>query len=209
MLHLLDIFPYSELGGVFGRAETHSWIGCPSDLLRILYAFIHLAHNTQYPPSENISQLLFRLKNFDCTPWTAKSPGVPSIHARRSLAEAWKGAIEIYGIRVLGPCYPHFYEVPGKLVETTLDHLVQIPHDNTYFKGSVWPAFVAGAEANNLQQRQAIRGLFQSLTAFLHTSTLRVASSQLERIWTRLSTCPLDRSWVKDIWERKEGLLLI
>ena len=141
--------------------------------------------------------------------WSAKSPEPSSFHARRSLAEAWKGAIEIYGRQVLGTQYPDFYRVPGKLVETTLDSIAQIPHDDTHFKGIVWPTFVAGAEAETPQQRQATRSLFGSLIGFLHLSTLHVAVSQLETIWARPSTYPPDGSWVKDIWERKEGLLLV
>ena len=141
--------------------------------------------------------------------WSAKSPESTSLHARLSLAEAWKGAIEIYGRQVLGAQYPDFYRVLGKLVETTLNNLEQIPRDDTHFKSTVWPAFVVGAEAKTPQQRQATTSLFGNLIGFLHLSTLHTAFSQLERIWARPSSYPPGESWVKDIWERKEGLLLV
>ena len=184
-------------------------MGCPSDLLRILHAFISLAHGAPHPPSEDVSQLFVRLREFDCMPWTAKAPGFSSIHARRSLAEAWKGAIEIYGHRALAAQYPDFRAVPSDLVETTLYNLRQIPHDDTYFKGAVWPTFVAGAEADTDQQRETTRSIFRGLIGFLHTSTLLLAFTQLERIWAHPRACPPHGSWVQDIWERKEGLLLI
>ncbi|KAH9993468.1 fungal-specific transcription factor domain-containing protein [Xylariaceae sp. FL0662B] len=209
MLQLLDVLPWTELDGILGGAEAHSWTGCPADLMLILHTFSILSSRTARPPAQYISQSFIRLRNFDCAHWASKGPQPSSAYSRRSLAEAWKGSIEIYGRRVLGGLFPDFQEVPSNLVETTLFHLGQIDRHDTHFKGTVWPIFVVGAEALTAQQRQAVLNKFDQLIEYLRSSNLYIARAQLERIWARSSPYPPGGSWVHDIWERKEGLLLL
>ncbi|KAI1076923.1 fungal-specific transcription factor domain-containing protein [Whalleya microplaca] len=209
MLQLLDVLPWPELDIILKRAETHSWTGCPSDLMLILHSFNVLSSGTVQPPTPYVSQSFVRLRDFDCAHWASKCPQPSSAYARHSLAEVWKASIEIYGRRVLGGQFPSFQEVPSDLVETALFHLGQIDHHDTHFKGTVWPAFVVGAESRTAQQRQIVLDIFEHLIRYLRLAVLHIARAQLERIWARSSPYPPGESWVHDIWQRGEGLLLV
>ncbi|OTA88167.1 hypothetical protein M434DRAFT_125466 [Hypoxylon sp. CO27-5] len=209
LLRLLDIFPRSELDEIFGRTELHSWTGCPSDLLSTLRVFSVSAVSSDPPSPQEIHQWIAQLRQFDTTSWAARCPQSASSHIRYSLGEAWKGAIEIYGRRLLGGRCPDIQEVPNDLVDTTLSHLTQIDHRDTHFKGTVWPAFVVGAEAQTTQQREAILNIFGHLIEFLHLSMLHIAIVQLKRIWARSTPYPAGNSWIHEIWEQRDGLLLL
>ncbi|KAI1476995.1 fungal-specific transcription factor domain-containing protein [Daldinia eschscholtzii] len=203
---LLDIFPPAELVEVLGRTESHSWTGCPADLLSTLRFFSAFSPDN---PQNDLPRIFTQLQQFHTIEWAKKSPLPESIPTRRSLGEAWKGAIEIYGRRVVGGIHPEFQEVSSDLVGTTLFHLMQIDYNDTHFKGTIWPAFVVGAEVQTPQQRQVILEVFQHLDESLHMSTIHLAVAQLRRIWARGTPYPPGSSWVHDIWERGDGLLIV
>ncbi|KAI0147845.1 fungal-specific transcription factor domain-containing protein [Hypoxylon sp. NC0597] len=209
LLQLLDIFPQSELDEILEKTELHSWTGCPSNLLSTLRVFNVSALSSDHPSLQEIHQWVAQLRQFDTTSWAVKCPRSASVHIRYSLGEAWKGAIEIYGRRVLGGRCSDIWDVPNDLVETALSHLMQIDHRDTHFKGTVWPAFVVGAEAQTMQQREAILNIFGHLIEFLHLSMLHIAIIQLKRVWARSTPYPEGTSWIHEIWERREGLLLL
>ncbi|KAI0842206.1 fungal-specific transcription factor domain-containing protein [Hypoxylon sp. FL0890] len=205
----LDVFPQSELDQVFVRTESHSWTGCPSNLLCILHCFLTSALSKDRPPPRVIYESFARLQQFDTANWAARCPQPSLAPVRFSLGESWKGAIEIYGRRVLGVQYPDLRRVSEDLIETTLSHLRQISHHDTHFKGTVWPAFVVGAEARTAEQREAILSIYGHLIELSHVSMFRIAIAQMRRIWARSTPYPPGSSWVHEIWERKEGLLLL
>ncbi|KAI0135240.1 fungal-specific transcription factor domain-containing protein [Daldinia grandis] len=206
LVKLLDIFPPSELAEVLKRTEFHSWTGCPAALLGTLRVFSVFSLNSL---EHDIPRLFTELQQFCTMSWAKKSPQPSLTHVRRSLGEAWKGAIEIYGRRIVGGKYPEFQEVPSDLIRTTLFHLGEIGHNDTHFKGIVWPAFVVGAEAQTDQQRQFIIKIFEHVSQLSHMLTFHVALAQLRRIWARETPYPPGSSWVHDIWERGEGLLIV
>ncbi|KAI5918971.1 fungal-specific transcription factor domain-containing protein [Camillea tinctor] len=208
-LNLLDAVSRSELRGILDRAESYMWNGCPSELVYILHTFNTIACGTLHLPPEDIPELFDRLREFDCEAWMSRSGRVSARPARRSLAEAWKCTIEIYGLRALRGRDPSFDDVPRELVDNAFFHLSQIPHDDTHFKGTVWPAFVAGGDARTEEHRQLVVGIFGHLIEFLHLSVLQMAYERLEKIWTRSSPYPPGRSWVHDIWDIKGGILLL
>ncbi|KAI1414850.1 hypothetical protein F5Y13DRAFT_197382, partial [Hypoxylon sp. FL1857] len=194
---------------LFGGTELHSWAGCPSDFLSTLHGLITFAHCSGHPPPEEINERFDRLQRFDTMSWAARSPQPASAQVRYSLGQAWKGAIEIYGRRVLAEQYPDVQAVSGDLIEATLFHLRQIDHRDTHFKGIVWPVFVVGAEAQTAEQREAILAIFGHLIDLFHISLLDIAIAQLKRIWVHPTPYPPGSSWIHEIWERNEGLLLL
>ncbi|KAL7629029.1 hypothetical protein AAE478_000547 [Parahypoxylon ruwenzoriense] len=209
LLRLSKVLPRSELEGVLERAESHSWTGCPSDLMLILHTFNALSSDNVNPSSQDITQLFTRLRDFDCANWVVKVPQSSATRTRRSLVEAWKGSIEIYGRRALGWQVPDFEEVPSDLIEITLSHLEQIDRRDTHFKATIWPVFIVGAEARTVKQRQTVTNIIKHLIEYLRLTTLHAAFSQLERIWARPTPYQPGKSWIHDIWEREEGLLII
>ncbi|KAI5866740.1 fungal-specific transcription factor domain-containing protein [Durotheca rogersii] len=225
MLRLLDIIPKAELKDTLVRVESHTWTGCPADLMLVLHALTMLSSEATDPSDREdaISEWFARLRDFDCASWTEQGPHPSSARGRRALVEAWKGSIEIYGRRALGRRAPRRrgkekegedkeeeeLVVPDDLVELTLLYLERIDHRDMHFKGTVWPLFVVGAEARTARQRRAVTDIARHLIEYLRMSTLHAALVQLERIWARSEPYPPGKSWIHDIWERGEGLLLV
>ncbi|KAI1383322.1 fungal-specific transcription factor domain-containing protein [Hypoxylon trugodes] len=209
LLPLLNIFSQSELDQILGGTELHSWIGCPADLLSTLHTFNATAITSEPPSSQDVTRWFTRIQDFDTEKWAAECPLPESAQSRRSLGEAWKGAIEIYGRRALSGRCADFQEVSDQLVQSTLSHLSQIDPNDTHFKGTVWPMFVVGGEARTDEQRQAILTAFGHLLEFSHLSMFYLALGQLKRAWSHSTPYPPGSSWIHEIWEHGEGLLLI
>lgn len=123
------------------------------------------------------------------------------------MATAYKGAIVIYASRALGPhCdNPLFVE---DIVDFTLQHLKQISPSDSHFKGILWPAFILGAEARAPEQRLWIANALEQLYSMIHMWNIKRGLSVLHRLWARPLPTHDQKSWLEEVYDMDEKLML-
>ncbi|KAL8367129.1 hypothetical protein RB595_008889 [Gaeumannomyces hyphopodioides] len=62
-------------------------------------------------------------------------------------------------------------------------HLNHLAPDDPHFKGALWPAFVAGAEARRDDDRDVVRRIFRDMYGLIHCQSIRRAMQVLVQIW--------------------------
>ncbi|GAD97381.1 hypothetical protein AOR_1_12134 [Paecilomyces variotii No. 5] len=188
------LFPDHIVEDVLRRAETHSWTGCPAELLAILYTINRLSSDSYELSSDDIAILFNRLEQFSPSEWANGSRMIKSKQQRYRLASVYKTAIHMFGSRVL---YRSNEPYPENTINTALAHLSSIRPDDTHFKAIVWPAFVVGMEAYTTEQWNTTARIFGDLYDFFRTSHLKHAMVALQNIWTHSLSENPKRTWLK------------
>ncbi|KAK8028640.1 hypothetical protein PG991_005696 [Apiospora marii] len=194
-----EVFNESELPVVLTRAEGSSWTGCPAELLQVL-CDVNRGVETES---------LTLIDKFNCSQWAAKHHETASVIMRTHLAEAYRGAISVYALRVLGRDVVR--ENVSLVVGRAISHLRQIPAEDTHFKGILWPAFVLGAESTDPVHRAVILEIFQNLSRLLQTWAVNQAAIILQEIWSNADQQPSinPQSWLKHVRDKGLELFLV
>ncbi|KAK8090652.1 hypothetical protein PG994_000157 [Apiospora phragmitis] len=193
-----DVFSESELPAVLQRAEGSSWTGCPAELLQVL-CDVNRGVETES---------LTLIDQFSCSQWAAKHRESASVIMRTHLAEAYRGAISVYALRVLGREVVR--ENVSSVVGRAISHLRQIPPEDTHFKGILWPAFVLGAESTDLVHRAVILEIFQNLSSLLQTWAVNQATIILQEIWSDADEPTIiPQSWLQHVRDKGLELFLV
>ncbi|KAK8051496.1 fungal-specific transcription factor domain-containing protein [Apiospora rasikravindrae] len=193
-----DVFSGSELPAVLQRAEGSSWTGCPAELLQVL-CDVNRGVETES---------LLLIDKFSCSQWAAKHHESASVIMRTHLAEAYRGAISVYALRVLGRDVVR--ENVSFVVGQAISHLRQIPADDTHFKGILWPAFILGAESTDLVHRAVILEIFQNLSRLLQTWAVNQATIILQEIWSNADDPSINpQSWLQHVRDKGLELFLV
>lgn len=124
------------------------------------------------------------------------------------MASAYKGAIVIYASHALSATCDNRLLV-GDIVDLTLHHLQQISPSDSHFKGILWPAFILGAEARLPEQRLWVANALEQLFGMIHMWNIKRGLSVLHRIWARPLPAYDRRSWLEDVYDMDEKLMLI
>lgn len=145
------------------------------------------------------------------------------------MASAYKGAIAIYASRalsthcdarsgdgsrcVLRDCWVHGKIKHDKLLENIVDlslrHLQQISPRDSHFKGILWPCFIIGAEARLPEQRSWIANALEQLYGMIHMWNIKRGLSVLHRLWARPFPAYENKSWLEEVYDMDEKLVLI
>ncbi|KAK8080058.1 C6 finger domain protein Acr-2 [Apiospora hydei] len=193
-----DVFGESELPALLQRAEASSWTGCPAELLQVL-CDVNRGVETES---------LALIDQFSCSQWAAKHHETSSVIMRTHLAEAYRGAISVYALRVLGRDVVR--ENVSFVVGRGISHLRQIPADDTHFKGILWPAFILGAESTDLVHRAVILEIFQNLSRLLQTWAVNQATIILQEIWSNADEPSINpQSWLQHVRDKGLELFLV
>ncbi|KAI6360752.1 hypothetical protein MCOR25_006639 [Pyricularia grisea] len=188
---LSQLFGLEELDKILDRAESRSWTGCPSVLLKILCrvnSLCSVATQGGAPQPEYAKDLLSQLETFSSAQWAANFRDPTQVPMRKHHASAYQGAIFIYARRALRWHLSGIEDEEERLGRTAhivvAEHLAHIASDDVHFKGILWPAFVAGAEARTNADRGVIRRILWDMYGLLHVRSVRRAIELLERMWT-------------------------
>ena len=183
------------------RIETWAWVGCPAGLLRILAELNFLVSQPLH--EEKLQEVLHnpKLEEFSCLDWAVEFPEKSRLVQRHHVACAYKDAIYIYGSRAFGKL------VIDDMISLALRHLKEIQADDSHFKGTTWPAFVVGAEAQQPEERLFVARLIQNLYGLTHMTNIRRALLALQRIWDRPSH--VDKSWIDYSHGHEDNLLVL
>lgn len=190
----------------------------PSILLQLIQAGSRLYQRTlqgcfSEPNSNSASHLeeavhlLSVAYSFDAATWAkdvqARSPFNDLTH-RTYVAYAHRAAVCIYLSRV-ALSMEQSIQLPESLESLVIDIITHSslirPHD-ALFTATTWPAFIAGAETDNLECRQWVMRRFQELWEVEPWGLIRGALEVLEKIWA-------DRRNGFEIDERETGALPI
>jgi hypothetical protein len=88
----------------------------------------------------------------------------------------------IYAIRILHPELSSFFPIPS-LARQILADVSAFPVNSAFFKGIVWPTFIAGVETADpelREQAQFVLGKFYGEFRFMN---IKHAKEMLERVW--------------------------
>lgn len=73
----------------------------------------------------------------------------------------------------------------GELASQVIADLCTLPTKDPFFKCIVWPTFIAGAETEAPEQRDAVRRLFHDFLLEVRSENVANAAAVLEEIWRR------------------------
>jgi hypothetical protein len=200
--------PQFELATVLKRAQSWSWVGCPAELISVLHALNRLQSQVEDPSQKDVELVLTRLESFSCSDWALHFPGKVLHEQRFHMASAYKGAIAIYASHALRA---HCENPPlaADMVDLALHHLKQILPSDSHFKSILWPAFILGAESRDPEQRLWIANALEQLYGMVHMWNIKRGLSVLDRLWARPLATYNGTSWLEEIYDMDEKLLLI
>ncbi|RPB05580.1 hypothetical protein L873DRAFT_1662152 [Choiromyces venosus 120613-1] len=189
-----------EIFHSLGQAEHYSFLGCPAELLRV----ISLVSKHKNFPSPSISpsspspaDLMSRIHRFSPEAWVrtrlpslnqnAAGSSIPRLDARELYHHvcAYKCAVHIFALQVLPPSAPPSGGGPtaGELVDEIITHLSSFEPSSVFFKGAMWPIFLAGAAATSEPQRAFVRATLANIWALLPQCNIKSAGVLLEEMW--------------------------
>lgn len=200
--------PNFELNAVLQRAQSWSWVGCPAELIGVLHALNGLQSRVEKPSQEDVETTLSRLEKFSCSEWALHFPEKELYTQRLHMASAYKGAIVIYASHALR-AYCENPPLVADIVDLTLHHLKQISPSDSHFKGILWPAFVVGAEARLPEQRLWIANALEQLYGMIHMWNIKRGISVLQRLWARPLPTYDRTSWLEEVYDMDEKLMLL
>ena len=137
---------------------------------------------------EKLSLLLHEAELFDAHSWAKtlqpRSP-VSDLSCRMHVASAHCIAVRIYLSRLLLSLGPNarLSNTFETLVSEAIRHMADIRPCDALFAATTWPAFVAGAETNDLRNRAWIAHRFAELWEVEPWGTVRGALDVLRDIW--------------------------
>lgn len=151
-----------ELLPVMKRVEVSSYLSCPPEILKIILVASQLSYETpsstdwSLPAADEALVLIDQALAFDINAWAESlqgRPNVTDIESRIHIASAHRSAACLYILQAL-PLVRSVRSVDADfLVEDILAHLSAVGEEDTFFKATSWPTFIAGAETRDAEKR--------------------------------------------------------
>lgn len=198
-------------------AEANSCVSCPAALLQLIRCGAYLSqirHDnstskwTAGHKEEQVRLLLQTAESFNSFTWAATlQPLSPcrDLEYRSHVASAHQAAVRIYLSRILLSISStsELEQDLESLVSEVIGHLSQIPPDHALFKATVWPTFVAGAEATDPRQQAWVVTRLGDLWDAEPWGLIRSALGLLQIVWQRRNAatqgCGFALDWIQDI----------
>jgi hypothetical protein len=196
------------------RSEHQTWLGCPADLLSFLHVINTLRTiSSNYNQSDEIvGTLLDALNDFSPSAWANDFPDPQHYQSRYHLAHAYKAAIGIYASHVIKQTSAHPFLYGPHILDLTklgVSHMLQIPANDFHIKSLVWPAFIIGAETQDIDLRQKVQMIVEQIWVSSCCYNVRTAAEMLGVIWGRGQDDRADRTWLQYVWEQDESWLFL
>ncbi|SCV28518.1 uncharacterized protein FFB14_01766 [Fusarium fujikuroi] len=198
------------------RSEQQTWIGCPADLLSLLHVMNTLRAVSDHSShaDETVTSILDGLDNFSPRSWAHDFPDPQHYESRYHLAHAYKAAVSVYAVQIIAELSSppsSFFSDAFRLIELGISHMSQIQASDFHIKSLVWPAFVLGAGAQELQTREDVRNIMHNIWVSSCCYNVRTALWMLETIWEwgQDGNEGRKQSWLRFIWEQGESWLFL
>ncbi|KAH8902996.1 hypothetical protein BR93DRAFT_919671 [Coniochaeta sp. PMI_546] len=220
------IYDNIDVSAVLRRAEAYSYHCCPPTILQIVVWASRLGHcgnldtlrrghRHQQDRAGIATSLLLQALAFDVQAWVGSISNLSADDdrdARVRLASAHRAAACLYIILISPVAVLH---CRGERISTEtfvaeiLGHLSFVPSDHVLFKGSVWPSFMAGAQTDDLEQRQwcmfRLRSMWQSSPWICPWGYVETAMGTLKSVWAARDALQLGEqktwNWLKQLKE--------
>ncbi|KAF4887884.1 Acriflavine sensitivity control protein acr-2 [Colletotrichum fructicola] len=196
------------------NSENQTWVGCPAELLYVLSGInsMRSLHHMHVERRQALSDLIQALLNFSPLAWAQDFPDIQYHESRSHLAHAYKAGVEVYASHIIGAppgqhylSYPHVVEI----MRPAMLHLLAVPAEDFHIKSLVWPAFILGAEAQDIELQTMARTVFQRIWVSSCCYNVKNAGEILERIWAREAGDESSSSWLKYVWQLEETWLFV
>ncbi|CAI0642068.1 unnamed protein product [Colletotrichum noveboracense] len=196
------------------NSENQTWVGCPAELLYVLSGInsMRSLHHMNVERRQALSDLIQALLNFSPLAWAQDFPDIQYHESRSHLAHAYKAGVEVYASHIIGAppgqhylSYPHVVEI----MRPAMLHLLAVPAEDFHIKSLVWPAFILGAEAQDIELQTMARTVFQRIWVSSCCYNVKNAGEILERIWAREAGDESSSSWLKYVWQLEETWLFV
>ncbi|KAL1836256.1 hypothetical protein VTJ49DRAFT_5387 [Mycothermus thermophilus] len=208
---------------VLRRAEAHTYHCCPPEILNIILAASDLCDDRTTPDRvEQAQSLLLHGRSFDVVSWVRNIRGLSDrddLDVRVSVASAHRAAACLYVLLAVpeaaeGPSLPPL-TVDG-LVREVLKHLAAVPVNHVHLKGTIWPTFVAGAQADNPAQRAWCAGRMRALGSLNPWACpwgyIRTAARVMEQLWEARDTAAaggMKPNWLMEAKRMRDKCLIV
>lgn len=224
-----SIYDDIDISAVLHRAEAYSYHCCPPTILQIVVCATRLGPSgtsldtvqSEHGDTQNLTRtatsLLSQALSFDVRAWVDKIPDLSADDdrdARVRLASAHRAAACLYIILILPVAVSQDRDKrldTESLVTEILEHLSFVSSDHVLLKGSVWPSFMAGAQTDDLNQRQwcmlRLRSMWRSSPWICPWGYVETAMGTLGGVWATRDSLPTGEkktwNWLKQL--KKSG----
>lgn len=212
--HLSDFF------SILKRAEAYSYHCCPPEILRIILLASRLCgHNTANHASvEAALSLLHQAQSLDVVEWVYTIRGLAvqdDLDTRVNLALAHRATACLY-ILLAVPEAADGPDAVNLLVDDVLGHLGAVPADHLLVKGTVWPTFVAGAQADDPVQRAWCMDRMEAVLSrnpwTCPWGYVRSAMEMLQHLWAARDRAPAEgrrTNWLQELKSMRDKCLIV
>ncbi|KAE8155134.1 hypothetical protein BDV25DRAFT_135179 [Aspergillus avenaceus] len=202
-------------------AEANHYLSCPSEISKViaLASSIRtksLEHSKLSEPNDTYVRLLASVQSFDPTDWVMQLQSlVPfdNCELRCCVGSAYKAAAALYISRMLPDEYLHNYsqEERDALVHEILELISCVPYESDLFKATIWPCYIAGAEATDPFVRLRVITHLQMVGKLIPWNTTYSALEALEAVWKRVDQSEFDNSagsknWLKAFLDLRQSI---
>ncbi|KAH8588876.1 fungal-specific transcription factor domain-containing protein [Bisporella sp. PMI_857] len=200
-----------ELYSALKCAEVDHYLSCPLKIAQLIASASSLRNNGDADVCCLVSHecLLQSIHSFDPADWAftlQRSTPVDDFMERFHVGSAYKAAAALYVSRILPSkhsckhscSYSEFQ--PLNLVFDILQHVSQISCDSALFKSTIWPCYIAGAEATNPNDRLKVVLHLRTISRLIPWQTTISAEEALNAVWRRVDYLPTDSSQGRRNW---------
>lgn len=143
------------------RVEVNSYLSCPPEILQIILLASQLSYDTPctdwtLSTADEALVLIDQALEFDIPKWAKqlqRVSNVADIESRMHVASAHRSAACLYILQALPLARAVRPVDTTLLVNDILSHLGRISENDSFFKATSWPTFIAGAETKNAEKR--------------------------------------------------------
>jgi hypothetical protein len=186
--------------------QPNSCLSCPPLLLQVIRDVSRCTRssNPYDMPAKGSGQLLSIVDAFNPKAWASSLQPISSsfdLEMRTHIGCAYKAAVKIYILRAtaLSNAVSIAPDPLEDLVSEIILHLTFIPPNDPFFKATCWPTFIAGAETNNLDQREWVTSRFEAALQFLPWGFLSNAVDLLYQVWAHKSKGDPGTNWLANL----------
>ncbi|KAL4895971.1 fungal-specific transcription factor domain-containing protein [Aspergillus ambiguus] len=183
---------HEGIESILTMAEVNNFVSCPAQLLKQLLALMQSSQSSSQPhdPARDhqAAAVLCQVQEFNPFGWAFSIQSLSpckDFNQRVQIASAYKAAICLYVSRLLPPGHPSNYTRDDRqdLVSGVIGHLSQLRPDNGLFKSTMWPCFIAGAEADCPDQRSWVRTHMGTIYKVFPYRSYKSTMETLELMW--------------------------
>jgi hypothetical protein len=228
-----QIYDGIDISAVLRKAEAHSYHCCPPDILQIVAQASRIHSVMAGMPGNDMGSaraagataavLLSRALAVDVRSWVESIDNLSPDDDRETrikIASAHRAAACLYILLCVPPAVSQFWDIQlsaDALADEILHHMYSIPAEHELFKGTVWPAFMAGSQTDDPARREwcldNIRSLWTSSPLICPWGYVNTAAQMLQQVWAARDAQPVEQrahwNWLTELKSSRDSCLIV